>query len=233
MFKLVFSITPPFISGEIYMRSITAKKLVIATHNTGKLHEITTLISPFGLTIQSAKELGLPEPQETGKTFEENAYIKAFAAAKNTGIPALSDDSGLEVDALNGAPGVYTADWAVQPDGTRDFPKAMQKIEDELQKIGAHEKSQRKCRFISVICIAWPDAHADYFHGSVEGTFVWPPRGNKGFGFDPIFLPDGYVTTFGEMSTEQKHGWKLNDKTPLSHRARAFKLLAENLLTLS
>ncbi|WP_273756365.1 RdgB/HAM1 family non-canonical purine NTP pyrophosphatase [Bartonella sp. MM73XJBT] len=216
------------------MRSIAAEKLVIATHNTGKLHEITTLFAPFGLTIESAKELGLPEPKETGTTFEENAYIKAFAAAKNTGLPALSDDSGLEVDALNGAPGVYTADLALQPDGTRDFSKAMQKIEDELQKNGAYEKSQRKCRFISVICIAWPDAHADYFRGCVEGTFIWPPRGDKGFGFDPIFLPDGYENTFGEMSTEQKHGWKLHDKTPpLSHRARAFKLLAENLLTLS
>ncbi|WP_208435538.1 non-canonical purine NTP pyrophosphatase [Bartonella phoceensis] len=215
------------------MRNRAAKNLVIATHNTGKLHEITTLVAPFGLTIQSAKELGLPEPKETGTTFEENAYIKAFSAAKSTGFPALSDDSGLEVYALDGAPGVYTANLALQPDGTRDFLKAMQKIEDELQKIGAQEKSQRKCRFISVICIAWPDAHADYFRGSVEGTFIWPPRGNKGFGFDPIFLPDGYENTFGEMSTEQKHGWKLDDKTPLSHRARAFKLLAENLLSLS
>ncbi|MET3589013.1 XTP/dITP diphosphohydrolase [Bartonella silvatica] len=215
------------------MRSIATKKLVIATHNTGKLHEITTLVAPFDLKIQSAKELGLPEPEETGTTFEENAYIKAFAAAKNTGLPALSDDSGLEVDALDGAPGVYTADLALQPDGTRDFLSAMKKIEDKLQKIGAHDKKQRKCRFISVICIAWPDAHADYFRGSVEGTFVWPPRGDKGFGFDPIFLPDGYENTFGEMSTKQKHGWKLNDKIPLSHRARAFKLLAENLLALS
>ncbi|WP_455482022.1 RdgB/HAM1 family non-canonical purine NTP pyrophosphatase [Bartonella sp. B35(2025)] len=215
------------------MRNITTKKLVIATHNTNKLHEITTLIVPFGLKIQSAKELDLPEPKETGITFEENAYIKAFAAAKNTGLPALSDDSGMEVDALGGAPGVYTADWALQPDGTHNFSKAMQKIEDELQKIKAHEKKQRKIRFISVICIAWPDGYADYFRGSVEGTFVWPPRGNKGFGFDPVFLPDGYENTFGEMSMEQKHGWKLNNKTPLSHRARAFKLLAENLLAFS
>ncbi|WP_273753913.1 RdgB/HAM1 family non-canonical purine NTP pyrophosphatase [Bartonella sp. MM73XJBT.G] len=215
------------------MRSIADKRLVIATHNTSKLHEITTLIAPFGLIIQSAKELGLPEPKETGTTFEENAYIKAFAAAKKTGLPALSDDSGLEVDALDGAPGVYTADWAIQADGTRDFPKAMQKIEDELQKVGAREKSQRKCRFVSVICIAWPDTHADYFRGYVEGTFIWPPRGNKGFGFDPIFLPDGYENTFGEMSTEQKHGWQYNDIPPLSHRARAFKLLTENLLAFS
>ncbi|WP_375641336.1 MULTISPECIES: RdgB/HAM1 family non-canonical purine NTP pyrophosphatase [unclassified Bartonella] len=215
------------------MRSIADKKLVIATHNTGKLHEITTLTKPFGLIIQSAKELGLPEPKETGKTFEENAYIKAFSAAKKTGLPALSDDSGLEVDALEGAPGVYTADWAIQADGTRNFPKAMKKIENELQKVGAREKSQRKCRFISVICIAWPDAYADYFRGCVEGTFIWPPRGDKGFGFDPIFLPDGHENTFGEMSTEQKHNWKSNDIPPLSHRARAFKLLAENLLAFS
>ncbi|WP_074381165.1 RdgB/HAM1 family non-canonical purine NTP pyrophosphatase [Bartonella doshiae] len=215
------------------MRSIVTKKLVIATHNTGKLHEITTLIAPFGLTTVSAKELGLFEPKETGTTFEENAYIKAFVAAKKTGLPALSDDSGMEIDSLGGAPGVYTADWALQPDGTRNFPKAMQKVENELQKIKAREKKQRKGRFISVICIAWPDGYADYFRGSVEGTFIWPPRGDKGFGFDPIFLPDGYENTFGEMSTEQKHGWKLNDKTPLSHRARAFKILAENLLAFS
>ncbi|WP_455480211.1 RdgB/HAM1 family non-canonical purine NTP pyrophosphatase [Bartonella sp. B23] len=215
------------------MRSISTKKLIIATHNTSKLHEISTLIASFGLKIKSAKELELPEPKETGTTFEENAYIKAFAAAKNTGLPALSDDSGLEVDALDGAPGVYTADFALQPDGTRNYLKAMQKIEDELQRIKAYEKKQRKARFISVICIAWPDAHADYFRGCVEGTFIWPPRGDKGFGFDPIFLPDGYENTFGEMTTKQKHGWKLNGKTPLSHRARAFKLLAENLLVRS
>ncbi|MEL6093585.1 RdgB/HAM1 family non-canonical purine NTP pyrophosphatase [Bartonella schoenbuchensis] len=212
------------------MKRIANEKLVIATHNAGKLHEITALIAPFGLTTLSAKELGLPEPKETGTTFEKNAYIKAFAAAKTTQLPALSDDSGLEIDALGGAPGVYTADWAIQPDGTRNFSKAMQKIEDELQKIGALEKSQRKCRFISVICVAWPDGYADYFRGSVEGTFIWPPRGDKGFGFDPIFLPDGYENTFGEMSTEQKHGWTLNDKTPLSHRSRAFKLFVENFL---
>ncbi|EJF79285.1 dITP/XTP pyrophosphatase [Candidatus Bartonella washoeensis] len=215
------------------MRSIVTQKLVIATHNAGKLHEIITLVSPFGLTTQSAKELDLPEPKETGKTFAENAYIKAFAAAKATGLPSLSDDSGMEVYALDSAPGVYTADWAIQPDGTRNFFKAMQKVENELQKIGATEKSKRKCRFISVICIAWPDGYADYFRGSVEGTFIWPPRGDKGFGFDPVFLPDGYEKTFGEMTKEQKHGWKPNHKTPLSHRARAFKILAENLLTFS
>ncbi|AQX28644.1 MULTISPECIES: RdgB/HAM1 family non-canonical purine NTP pyrophosphatase [unclassified Bartonella] len=215
------------------MRSIAVKKLVIATHNTGKIHEFTTLIAPFGVTTQSAKELGLPEPKETGITFEENAYIKAFAAAKATNLPALSDDSGIEIDALNGAPGVYTADWALQPDGTCDFLKAMQKVENELQKVGSFKKNQRKGRFISVICIAYPDGYVDYFRGSVEGTFIWPPRGNKGFGFDPIFLPDGYKNTFGEMSTEQKHSWKLNGQIPLSHRARAFKLFAENLLALS
>ncbi|EYS90862.1 nucleoside-triphosphatase [Bartonella bacilliformis str. Heidi Mejia] len=215
------------------MRSIIGKKLVIATHNTGKLYEITTLVAPFDLTIQSAAELNLPEPKETGTTFEENAYIKAFAAAKATGLPALSDDSGMEIDALGNAPGVYTANWAMQPDGTRDFSKAMQKVENELQKIGAVEKNQRKGRFVSVICVAWPDGYADYFRGSIDGTFIWPPRGNKGFGFDPIFLPDGYDNSFGEMSTEQKHGWQLNDEIPLSHRARAFKLFAESLLVVS
>ncbi|OPB32441.1 non-canonical purine NTP pyrophosphatase [Bartonella sp. AR 15-3] len=215
------------------MRSIAIKKLIIATHNAGKLNEITTLIAPFDITTQSVKELGLPEPKEIGRTFEENAYIKAFAAAKATSFPALSDDSGIEIDALNGAPGVYTADWALQPDGTRDFLKAMQTVENELQKVGSLKKNQRKGRFISVICLAYPDGHADYFCGSVEGTFIWPPRGNKGFGFDPIFVPDGYENTFGEMSTEQKHNWKLNGQTPLSHRARAFKLFAENFLVLS
>ncbi|ALE03315.1 RdgB/HAM1 family non-canonical purine NTP pyrophosphatase [Bartonella ancashensis] len=214
------------------MRCIPDKKLVIATHNTGKLREISELIAPFDFTIQSAAELNLHEPEETGTTFEENAYIKAFAASKITGLPALADDSGMEIDALNGAPGVYTADWALQPDGTRDFLKAMQKIENELQKVGALKKSHRRCRFISVICIAWPDGYADYFRGCVEGTFIWPPRGDKGFGFDPIFLPDGHEKSFGEMSAKQKHGWKFNNEneTPLSHRSRAFKLFADNIL---
>lgn len=212
------------------MRKLEAGKLIVATHNAGKLKEISELINPFGFQTQSAGELGLPEPEETGTRFEENAYIKAFAAAKATGFPALSDDSGLSVDALNGEPGVYTADWATEADGTRNFPKAMKKVEDALQEAGANAPAQRKGRFVSVICIAWPDGHAEYFRGEVEGTLIWPPRGDDGFGFDPIFLPDGYNKTFGEMSAQEKHGWKRGDKHALSHRARAFKKFAENML---
>ncbi|RCL02322.1 MAG: Non-canonical purine NTP pyrophosphatase [Candidatus Tokpelaia sp. JSC189] len=212
------------------MRRLDCKKIVVATHNAGKLREIADLIGPYGFETESVTELGLLVPEETGTRFEENAYIKAFSAAKATGFPALSDDSGLEVDALNGAPGVYTADWAEQSDGTRDFFKAMEKIENALQKSDATEAVSRSGRFVSVICIAWPDDHAEYFRGEVEGTLVWPPRGNDGFGFDPIFQPEGYSRTFGEMTVHQKHGWKLGHKTALSHRARAFKHFAESLL---
>lgn len=212
------------------MRRITDKILVIATHNAKKLHEINQLIAPFNLTVRSSEELCLPKPEETGTTFEENAYIKAFTAAKITKLPSLSDDSGLTIDALGGAPGVFTDNWALQPDGTHDFSKAMQRVEDELQKVGSVEESQRKGQFVTVLCVAWPDGHAEYFRGSVQGTFVWPPRGKNNFGFDPIFLPDGYEKTFGEMSPEQKQAWTFDDKTPLSHRARAFKLFAKHLL---
>lgn len=212
------------------MRKLEEKKLIVATHNAGKLQEIADLIDPFGITTQSAGELGLPEPKETGTRFEENAYIKAFAAAEATGLPALSDDSGLCIDALNDAPGVYTADWATEADGTRNFTKAMEKVENALQKTGATTPNQRKGRFVSVICLAWPDGHAEYFRGEIEGTLVWPPRGQDGFGFDPIFMPEGYQKTFGEMSAQEKHGWKRGDKHALSHRARAFKLFAETML---
>lgn len=212
------------------MRKLEGKKLVVATHNAGKLREIADLIGPFGFETTSAGELGLPEPAETGTQFEENAYIKAFSAAKATGLPALSDDSGLEADALDKAPGVYTADWAIQPDGHRDFDKAMQKVEDALEKAGATTPDKRHGRFVSVLCLAWPDGHAEYFRGEIEGTLVWPPRGGDGFGFDPIFQPEGYEKTFGQMTAQEKHGWKPGDKTALSHRARAFKLFAEELL---
>lgn len=212
------------------MRKLEGKKLVVATHNAGKLREIADLIGPFGFETSSAGELGLPEPEETGTTFEENAYIKAFAAAKATGLPALSDDSGMEADALDRAPGVYTADWAIQPDGSRDFAKAMQLVEDRLQEIGAVEKAKRHGRFVSVLCLAWPDGHAEYFRGEIEGDLVWPPRGDDGFGYDPMFQPEGYEKTFGQMNAQEKHGWKPGDSTALSHRARAVKLFAESLL---
>ncbi|WP_297326820.1 RdgB/HAM1 family non-canonical purine NTP pyrophosphatase [uncultured Bartonella sp.] len=212
------------------MRKLEGRKLVVATHNAGKLKEIADLIGPFGFETTSAGELGLKEPEETGTTFEENAYIKAYFAAKSTGLPALSDDSGLEADALDKAPGVYTADWATEPDGHRDFNKAMQKVEDALEKKDAATPDKRHGRFVSVLCLAWPDGHAEYFRGEIEGILVWPPRGKDGFGFDPMFQPEGYDKTFGEMTAQEKHGWKLGDKQALSHRARAFKQFAETIL---
>lgn len=211
------------------MRHLENKDIVVATHNAGKLQEIAELIGPFGFHTRSAGELGLPEPEETGTTFEQNAYIKAFAAAKATGLPALSDDSGLEVDILDKAPGVYTADWAIQADGSRDFAIAMQKVENALQQKNATNQ-QRHGRFVSVLCLAWPDGHGEYFRGEIEGDIVWPPRGHQGFGFDPIFQPEGFATTFGEMPALQKHGWKKGQQNALSHRARAFKLFAEKKL---
>ncbi|MCR5857689.1 RdgB/HAM1 family non-canonical purine NTP pyrophosphatase [Mesorhizobium sp. J428] len=208
------------------------KRIVVASHNAGKLAEFADLLAPFGLEARSAKEYGLPEPEETGTTFEENAYIKAHAAAQATGLPAMSDDSGLVVDALDGAPGVYTADWATKPDGTRDFMMAMQKTEDALQKAGASDPAQRTGRFVAVICLCFPDGEAEYFRGEAEGTLVWPPRGTSGFGYDPVFLPEGHSRTFGEMTAEEKHGWKPGMETATSHRARAFKKFAEARLGL-
>ena len=202
-------------------------RIVVASHNEGKLAEFADLLGPFGLEARSAREFGLPEPEETGTTFEENAYIKAFAAASATGLPALSDDSGLVVDALDGAPGVYTADWATQPDGSRDFMMAMRKTEDALQEKGAVEPGQRTGRFVAVICLCFPDGEAEYYRGEAEGTLVWPPRGSSGFGYDPVFLPESHARTFGEMTAEEKHGWKPGMPTALSHRARAFRIFAQ------
>lgn len=208
------------------MRPLEGNRIVVASHNDGKLREFADLIGPFGLEAKSAKEYGLPEPDETGTTFEENAYIKAFAAAKATGLPAMSDDSGLVIDALGGAPGVYTANWADTPDGTRDFAMAMQRAEVAMQEVGATTPEQRTGRFVAVICLAWPDGEAEYFRGEAEGTLVWPPRGQTGFGYDPVFLPDGHKRTFGEMAAEEKHGWKPGQADALSHRARAFQKFA-------
>ncbi|MFP5077643.1 RdgB/HAM1 family non-canonical purine NTP pyrophosphatase [Rhizobium sp. YIM 134829] len=211
-------------------RRLQDKTLVVASHNAGKIREIRDLIGPLGFSAQSAADLNFIEPDETGTTFEENATIKALASARAAGLPALSDDSGLVVDALNGDPGVYTANWAETADGTRDFAMAMQKVEDALAQAGATTPEARRARFVSVLCLAWPDGHVELFRGEVEGTVVWPPRGTQGFGYDPIFQPEGYETTFGEMSAEEKHGWKPGDATALSHRARAFKIFAESCL---
>ncbi len=212
------------------MRQLTEKKLVLATHNAGKLAEFRGLVAPFGIEVISAGELGLPEPEETGTTFEANAAIKALAAARATGLVALSDDSGLEVNALGNQPGVYTADWATLPDGSRSFSVAMQKVEDALVEAGATLPGQRKGRFVATLCLAWPDGETQFFRGDAAGTLIWPPRGDDGFGYDPVFLPDGHLRTFGEMTADEKHGWKPGDAAALSHRARAFKLFAETHL---
>ncbi|HEV7310186.1 RdgB/HAM1 family non-canonical purine NTP pyrophosphatase [Ensifer sp.] len=209
------------------MRKLDNKTLIVASHNAGKIREIRDLIGPLGFEAKSAADLNFIEPDETGTTFEENATIKALASARASGLPALSDDSGLVIDALGGAPGVYTANWAEREDGSRDFAMAMEKVEKALQEKGAAAPSERTARFVSVLCLAWPDGHVELFRGEVEGFVVWPPRGSQGFGYDPVFQPKGYETTFGEMSADEKHGWKPGDAEALSHRARAFKIFAE------
>ncbi|MEC9343393.1 MAG: non-canonical purine NTP pyrophosphatase [Pseudomonadota bacterium] len=203
------------------------EKLVIATHNNGKLAEFTDLLAPYGLEVTSAGRLGLPEPAETGTSFEENAHLKAAAAAIATGLPALSVDSGLCVDALDGRPGIHTADWAEKPEGGRDFAMAMRKVEDALHAKGATGPGARRGRFVAVLCLVWPNGDAEYFRGEVEGTLVWPPRGERGFGYDPVFLPDGHDRTFGEMEAGEKHAWEAGrGDLGLSHRARAFAKFA-------
>ncbi|SER88254.1 RdgB/HAM1 family non-canonical purine NTP pyrophosphatase [Rhizobium sp. NFR03] len=211
-------------------RTLDDKTLIVASHNAGKIREIRDLIGPLGFSAKSAADLNFIEPDETGTTFEENATIKALASAQASGLPALSDDSGLVVDALGGDPGVYTANWAETADGTRDFAMAMHKVETALQEVGAATPATRSARFVSVLCLAWPDGHVELFRGEVEGTVVWPPRGSQGFGYDPIFQPEGHERTFGEMSADEKHGWKPGDADALSHRARAFKVFAETCL---
>jgi XTP/dITP diphosphohydrolase len=193
------------------MRPLTEKRLVIATHNAGKLREIAELLNPFGIETVSAGQLGLDEPPETEETFAGNARIKAHHVARHSGLPALSDDSGIVIDALGGAPGVHTADWAETPRG-RDFPMAMRKVWNLLEEKRA--PFPRTARFVCTLCLAWPDGHDEIFEGKVEGRIVWPMRGTRGFGFDPIFLPEGESETFGEMDPQRKHA--------MSHRARAF-----------
>jgi len=210
------------------MPRLLTGKVVIATHNPGKLIEMRELLEPFGVEAVSAGELGLPVPQETGHMFAENASIKAHAAAKATGLPALSDDSGLCVDALDGAPGLFTADWAGP---NKDFAAAMERVERELQKRSAVGHADRNAHFVSALVIAWPDGHEELFEGRVFGRVVWPPRGSKGFGYDPIFQPEGFTETFGEISSHEKHGIEWSSAPhALSHRARAFVKLAEGCL---
>jgi XTP/dITP diphosphohydrolase len=203
-----------------------AGPLVIATHNPGKLAEMQELLLPYGVEAVSAAELGLAAPEESGATFRDNARHKAVSAALAAGMASFADDSGLVVEALGGAPGVHSARWA----GTeRDFGRAMELVEERLRQRAAYAPSQRRAHFVSALCIAWPDRHIEEFEGKVAGTLVWPPRGEQGFGYDPMFLPDGHMRTFGEMTSIEKHG--LPPAAPgLSHRARAFLKLAEACL---
>jgi len=200
-----------------------AGRLAIASHNGGKITELREMLAHYPIETISAAELKLPEPEETGKTFSDNARIKAEAAARASGLPALADDSGLAVDALGGEPGIYSARWA---GADKNFNRAMEIIEQKLNALGATAPAQRKAHFIAALCVAWPDGHAEEFEGRIDGTIVWPPRGDKGFGYDPMFLPDGHARTFGEMASQEKHGLPPNGKG-LSHRARAFLKLAE------
>lgn len=193
-------------------RRFTDPKLVIASHNEGKVREIADLLRPYGVEVVSAGALGLPEPEEIGTSFRENAALKARAAAGASGLPALADDSGLAVDALDGRPGIHSARWAETPDGRRDFAFGMERLQAALQ--GA---SRRSAHFVCALALAWPDGHVEGFEGRVDGTLVWPPRGERGFGYDPMFLPDGHKLTFGEMEPSAKHA--------ISHRADAFRQL--------
>ena len=203
-------------------RQITGQ-LVIATHNPGKLAEMRELLAPYGIAAISAGELGLGEPEETGTTFLANARIKAVAAAQAARLPAFADDSGLKVDALDGAPGILSARWAGP---TKDFNAAMARIERLLQERSATTPDKRKAHFVSALSVAWPDDHLEEVEARADGTLVWPPRGTAGFGYDPMFMPDGFDRTFGEMTGIEKHGLPPLG-LGLSHRARAFVKLAE------
>lgn len=201
-------------------------RLVVATHNSGKLQEIRQLLEPFGVEALAAADLGLAEPDETGTSFDANARLKAIAAQQATGLPALADDSGLCVAALDGAPGVFSARWAGP---SKDFSAAMARIEADLQQRGRHTADERRAWFACVLAVAWPDGRCESFAGRVDGVLVWPARGALGFGYDPMFLPDGHDRTFGEMSAEEKHGLPRDGAPGLSHRARAFQALRRAL----
>jgi XTP/dITP diphosphohydrolase len=193
-------------------RRFAGGRLVVATHNQGKLREITELLQPWASDIVAAGDLGLPEPEETGDTFIANAELKALASATGAGLPALADDSGLVVPALGGAPGIYSARWAGP---ARDFRIGMERVERELSALG--NGADRRAQFACVLTLAWPDGHVESFEGEVRGHLVWPPRGDRGFGYDPMFVPDGHDITFGEMDPTAKHA--------MSHRADAFRKL--------
>jgi XTP/dITP diphosphohydrolase len=217
-------------------RRLQPGKLVIASHNAGKIREIAALLGPYGIEPISAADLDLPEPEETGNSFADNAELKARTAADLSGLPALSDDSGLCVDALDGKPGIHSARWAepstatpqLSPDGEpgeakveRDFGYGMQRIEEELQALGPD--ASRSAHFVCALSVCWPeDGQCETFEGRVDGTLVWPPRGERGFGYDPMFQPVGYEQTFGEIDPTQKHA--------MSHRADAFHKLIAALL---
>jgi len=200
------------------MRKLQPGRLVIASHNQGKVREIRALLAPFGIEPVAASDLGLPEPEETGTTFAENALIKARASAEGSGIVALADDSGLCVDALGGEPGVYTADWAETPQG-RDWELAMRKVEDSMEALGSNV--DRSARFVCTLALCWPDGETALFEGQISGHLTWPPRGELGFGYDPVFVPEGHDQTFAEIEPEEKHA--------ISHRAEAFKKLVNAL----
>jgi XTP/dITP diphosphohydrolase len=198
------------------VRRFEGKRLVVASHNAGKVREIGELLDPFAVELVSAADLNLPEPEETGVTFRENAELKALAAAKGAGLPALADDSGLVVPALNGDPGISSARWAGPG---KDFRVAMERVWTALGERGAATDEDRRAYFVSVLSLAWPDGHVESFEGRVYGTLVWPPRGDRGFGYDPMFQPDGQTMTFGEMDQDAKHR--------ISHRADAFRRLID------
>lgn len=206
---------------------LTPGPIVVASHNPGKLREILDLLAPFGFDVRSAADLGLAEPEETGDTFAANALLKAEAACAASGLPSLADDSGLAVDALGGDPGIYSARWA---GADKDFSRAMRNVEEKLQLAGATTPDKRSGRFVCALALARPDMPTQIFSGIVEGTLVWPPRGTLGFGYDPMFVPEGHDRSFGEMRAEEKHGWRPGAPTALSHRARAFRLFARDCL---
>ena len=187
-------------------------RLILASHNPGKIREISALLAPLSITVISAGTIGLPEPEETGATFAENALIKARAAATTGGFPALADDSGLAAEILSGEPGIYSARWAGP---TRDFAIAMRSLEERLASVGASAPEQRRAEFICVLSLCLPEGWHREFEGRVGGRLIWPPRGTLGFGYDPMFMPDGYAMTFGEMPPDAKHA--------MSHRAAAFR----------
>ena len=194
-------------------------RLLVASHNAGKVREIAELVAPYGMTVISAADLDLPEPEETGSTFAENASLKALAAARASGLPTLADDSGLEVEALGGAPGIYSARWAGP---AKDFAVAMRRVADEVRQRGGWTAPGPRANFTAALCLAWPEGETAMFEGKVYGHLVWPPRGTNGFGYDPMFLADGESLTFGEMEPDAKHA--------ISHRARAFAKFASACL---